>query len=108
MNVLAVMMNAMSRGTVYDVSAGFHLRTTAGLIERTQEMVMVRSRGLRISRFSFAACALLGASAALAAQGPGVDTGTAGTFTQAVMAILVYGASALIVGAGLIGALRNQ
>lgn len=70
---------------------------------------MVRSRGLRIFRFTVVACALPGASAAaVAAQGPGVDAGTAGTFTQAVMAILVYGASALIVGAGLIGALRGQ
>jgi hypothetical protein len=71
-------------------------------------MVMVRSRGLRLSRFTVAACTLLGASTALAAQGPGVEAGTASSFTQALMAILVYGASALIVGAGLIGALRGQ
>jgi len=85
---------------VYDVSAAFICATTASLIERTQEMVMVRSRGLRLSRFTVAACTLLGASAALAAQGPGVEAGTASSFTQGLMAILVYGASALIVGAG--------
>jgi hypothetical protein len=34
--------------------------------------------------------------------------GSAGTLTQVTMAILVYGASALIVGAGLIGALRRH
>jgi hypothetical protein len=34
--------------------------------------------------------------------------GTAGHLTQMAMAILVYGASALVVGAGLIGAVRRQ
>jgi hypothetical protein len=47
-------------------------------------------------------------SAALAAQGPGSGMGTASHFTQTVMAVLVYGASAIIVGAGLIGALRRR
>jgi hypothetical protein len=41
---------------------------------------------------------------ALASQGPSA----AGTFTQVAMAVLVYGASALVVGAGLIGALRQS
>jgi hypothetical protein len=71
-------------------------------------MVMARSRAPRISGFAVAANALGGASAALAAQGPGVEAGTASPFTQFVMAILVYGASALIVGVGLIGALRGR
>lgn len=62
---------------------------------------------LRISGAAITA-SLLGASAALAAQGPGVEGGTATPLTQLVMAILVYGASAAIVGAGLIGALRGQ
>lgn len=44
---------------------------------------------------------------ALAAQGPGTSAGTASSFAQLAMAILVYGASALVVGAGLIGALRR-
>jgi hypothetical protein len=34
--------------------------------------------------------------------------GTAGHLTQLAMAILVYGASALVIAAGLIGAARRQ
>jgi hypothetical protein len=52
--------------------------------------------------------ALICASLALASQGPGGGPGTASHFTQLVMAIIVYGASALIVGAGLIGAARRR
>jgi hypothetical protein len=48
------------------------------------------------------------ANAALASQGPGGGMGTAGHLTQVAMAILVYGASALVAGAGLIGAARKQ
>lgn len=51
--------------------------------------------------------ASVAADAALASQGPGTSAGTASSLTQLAMAILVYGASALIVGAGLIGALRK-
>jgi hypothetical protein len=51
---------------------------------------------------------LLWAGAALASQGPGADPGTASHFTQLTMAILVYGISALVVGAGLIGAVRRR
>jgi hypothetical protein len=50
---------------------------------------------------------VLASDAALASQGPGTGAGTASGFTQLAMAILVYGASALVVGAGLIGALRK-
>jgi hypothetical protein len=46
--------------------------------------------------------------AALASQGPGTGMGTAGHFTQLAMAVLVYGMSALVVGAGLVGALRQH
>jgi hypothetical protein len=46
----------------------------------------------------------LASSIALASQGQD----GASTFTQAAMAILVYGTSALVVGAGLIGALRQR
>jgi hypothetical protein len=61
------------------------------------------------ARLAIAACAmLLPAGSALASQGPGGGMGTAGNLTQTAMAILVYGASALIVGAGLIGALRRR
>jgi hypothetical protein len=47
-------------------------------------------------------------SAAFASQGPGGGPGTASGFTQLAMAILVYGTSALVVGAGLIGAARRR
>jgi len=45
---------------------------------------------------------------ALASQGPGGGMGTASHLTQVAMAILVYGASALVVAVGLIGAARRQ
>jgi hypothetical protein len=62
----------------------------------------------RIAAFALAVPSIVLASgAALASQGPGTSAGTAGHFTQLAMAIIVYGASALIVGAGLIGALRK-
>jgi hypothetical protein len=51
---------------------------------------------------------LLWANAAFASQGPGVSPGTASSFTQVMMAIIVYGTSALLVGAGLIGAVRRR
>jgi hypothetical protein len=47
-------------------------------------------------------------SAAFASQGPGAGPGTASPFTQLVMAVIVYGISALVVGAGLIGAVRRR
>ena len=50
----------------------------------------------------------LWAEAAFAAQGPGGGPGTASSFTQLAMAVIVYGASALVVGAGLIGAMRRR
>ena len=69
---------------------------------------MAQFRALRISRLAITASVLLGASSALASQGPGAAGGTASPLTQLVMAILVYGASAAIVGTGLIGALRGH
>ena len=73
---------------------------------------MTRFRTLLLSRLAITASialgVVLGASSALASQGPGVESGTASPLTQFVMAILVYGASAAIVGAGLIGALRGH
>jgi hypothetical protein len=54
------------------------------------------------------AAAVLWSSAALASQGPGGGMGTASPLTQTVMAVLVYGISAIIVGAGLIGAVRRR
>ena len=54
------------------------------------------------------AAAVLWSSAALASQGPGGGMGTASHLTQTVMAVLVYGMSAIIVGAGLIGVMRRR
>ena len=66
----------------------------------------------RISKFALAAASVVAglswADAALASQGPGGGPGTAGSFTQLAMAIIVYGTSALVVGAGLIGAVRQR
>lgn len=66
----------------------------------------------RISRLGFATATMvansLSASAAFASQGPGGGLGTASPFTQLAMAILVYGVSAAVVGAGLIGAARRR
>jgi hypothetical protein len=73
-----------------------------------QEMAMTQFRALLTSRLAIGASIALGASSALASQGPGVESGTASPLTQLVMAILVYGGSALVVGAGLIGALRGH
>jgi hypothetical protein len=66
----------------------------------------------QISRCVFATASavasLLWANAALASQGPGGGPGTASSFTQLAMAIIVYGASALVVGTGLIGMARRH
>lgn len=74
---------------------------------------MASSRtGYRISRLgsatASAAAGLAWATAALASQGPGGGPGAASSFTQLAMAIIVYGACALVVGAGLIGAVRQH
>ena len=72
---------------------------------------MASSRKLpRISHAAFAASAacLLWANAAFASQGPGGGPGAASSFTQLAMAIIVYGTSALVVGIGLIGAVRRR
>jgi hypothetical protein len=71
---------------------------------------MSRKNSLVSRAIISAACAvlLLPAAGALASQGPGGGMGAASNFTQGAMAILIYGASALIVGAGLIGALRRR
>ena len=44
---------------------------------------------------------------AFASQGPGGGIGTASHLTQLLMAILIYGTSAIVIGAGLIGAARG-
>jgi hypothetical protein len=66
------------------------------------------------NRIAHCACALLSlsvllvAGAALASQGPGAGQGTATALTQFTMAVLVYGPAALVICAGLIGALRRH
>jgi Na+-driven multidrug efflux pump len=57
---------------------------------------------------SLIATGLVWADTAFASQGPGGGLGTASGFTQLAMAILVWGTSALVVGAGLIGAVRRR
>jgi hypothetical protein len=79
----------------------------------SQEIVMAWSRTRhRLSRFVSAAApalaSLVWTNAAFASQGPGGGPGTASSFTQLAMAIIVYGTSALVVGAGLIGAVRRS
>jgi hypothetical protein len=78
-----------------------------------REIVMTTScMRIPLSRAAFAAATIVTEmfcnGAALASQGPGGGTGTAGHLTQLAMAIVVYGASALVVGAGLIGAARGR
>ena len=62
----------------------------------------------RVVGAAFGVVALSWAGAALASQGPGARMGTASPFTQLAMAVLVYGISALVLGAGLIGAIRRH
>ena len=56
---------------------------------------------------AFVTIAIAG-STALASQGPGGGTGTASHFTQTTMAVLVYGVAAIVVCAGVIGAVRRR
>jgi hypothetical protein len=70
-------------------------------------MASSQIRHSHVATASMIAC-LLWADAAFASQGPGGGLGTASSFTQLAMAILVYGASALVVGTGLIGAARRR
>jgi hypothetical protein len=110
MNVRAAKMNA-------DPARRFPLCAedfkTGGVLVRSfpqslsREIVMSRKNS-SVLRAAIAAALLLLPATAFASQGPGGGMGTAGNFTQIAMAILVYGASVLIVGVGLIGALRRR
>jgi len=75
-----------------------------------REIVMTSSRmNALISPIALAIIACVSpAGVALASQGPGGGMGTASHLTQTAMAILVYGISALVVGAGLICAVRRR
>jgi hypothetical protein len=55
-----------------------------------------------------AATSLLWANDTFASQGPGGGLGTASAFTQTAMAVIVWGISALVLGAGLFGAMRRR
>jgi len=70
---------------------------------------MASSRKTWISRLAFVTPSLISSwtGAAFASQGPGGGPGTASSFTQLAMALIVYGTVAVVVGAGLIGALRR-
>lgn len=57
---------------------------------------------------AFGLAALSWTDTALAAQGPGGGQGTVGGFTQLAMAVLVYGSAALVISAGLVGAVRRH
>ena len=72
------------------------------------EIVMTSSSTSRTALAAAAIVTVIWNGAALASQGPGGGMGTADHLTQLAMAILVYGASALVVGAGLIGAARGR
>jgi hypothetical protein len=77
-----------------------------------QEIAMTSSRSHRIARIALGAAPMVAclsfANLALASQGPGGGPGTASQLTQLAMAVIVYGTSALVVGAGLIGAARRR
>ena len=73
-----------------------------GIVSKT-----ISDSGLRIVA-ALAATGLMWADAAFASQGPGGGMGSATSFTQLAMAIIVWGTSALVVGAGLIGAVRRR
>ena len=66
------------------------------------------SESLRAAFAVMASGSMVLANTAHASQGPGGGMGTASHLTQMMMAIAVYGASAIIVAAGLIGAARNR
>ncbi len=73
---------------------------------------MASSRERKISTCAIAAASvatgLAWTHAAFASQGPGGGLGSASSFTQLAMAVIVWGTSALVVGAGLIGAVRRR
>ena len=68
----------------------------------------VNGRTFRVAAVVSTVAGLYWADAALASQGPGTGPGTASGLTQLAMAVVVYGTSALVVAAGLIGAARGR
>ncbi len=85
---------------------GDHLTSVAHAAE--QVPVSSSGTGRRLGYLALVAPATwLVSGIAAASQGPGTGAGTAGPLTQLAMAIIVYGASALVIGAGLIRTLRK-
>ena len=68
----------------------------------------VNGRIFRVAVVVSTVAGLYWTDAALASQGPGTGPGTASGMTQLAMAIIVYGTSALVIAAGLIGAARGR
>ena len=75
-----------------------------------RETVMTSFRfDVSLPRAAIAAAAIVTSTTlAFASQGPGGGLGTASHLTQVAMAVLVYGTSAIILSAGLIGAARGR
>jgi hypothetical protein len=75
----------------------------------SREIIMARKNSWNSRAAVAAACTvLLPVGNAFASQGPGGGMGTASSLTQIAMAVIVYGAAALVIGTGLIGALRRR
>ena len=68
----------------------------------------VRGRIFRVAVVTSTVAGLCWVDAAFASQGPGAGPGTASGLTQLAMAVIVYGTSALVIAAGLIGAVRAR
>ena len=69
---------------------------------------VTRARRIGVAVAATLSGSMMLANAALASQGPGGGMGTASHLTQVMMAVVVYGASGMIVAAGLIGAARGR
>jgi hypothetical protein len=98
-----------------------HRLSSVSSEDASREIVMARAQTrpaitrpaitrLEITRLAFAVTTLAGSlwvSAACASQGPGGGPGSASSFTQSMMATIVYGSAAAVIGTGLIGAARR-
>jgi hypothetical protein len=113
MNVSAANMNADANAGSISLKCFKPARrsSVSSATHLSRDVIMAKkiSRKPRFAiAFASTALALLQAGHAFASQGPGGGPGTASAITQLAMAILVYGASAAIIAAGLIGALRQR
>ena len=115
MNARAAKMNAdrVRRfpldGEHFTLTSQTVARRVRNFVNQSSREIVMSQKNSRILCAVAAACAVaLSAGSAFASQGPGGGVGTASSLTQIAMAVIVYGASALIVGTGLIGALRRR